>query len=236
MSCRRRRPESVACGMEYRDRFGPGPENSITLPRGCRPGGRPGPPRRGGPRRSSRRREFSARDRGLTGPRPGRNRGIDSPLPMKSSTRRSLPMKSSTKRRSIVRRPASGSPMPDPRERRGPGAGRSGAARSGSAGVPPAGKGPLPGSAGVPPAGKGPLPGSAGVPPAGKGPLPGSAGVPPAGKGPLPGSAGVSPALAPPALAMWRASGGGPSVRACGRDARAPRFAAGAWFHLRRVG
>ena len=221
MSCRRRRPESVACGMEYRDRFGPGPGNSITLPRGCRSDGRPGSPRRGGPRRSSRRREFSARDRGLTGPRPGRNRRIDSPLPMKSSTRR----------RRIVRRPASGSLMPDPRKRRGPGA-----ARSGSAGVPPAGKGPRPGSAGVPPAGKGPRPGSAGVPPAGKGPLPGSAGVPPAGKGPCPGSAGVSPALTPPALAMWRASGGGPSVRACGRDARVPRFAAGAWFRLRRVG
>ena len=28
----------------------------------------------------------------------------------------------------------------------------------------------------------------------------------------------------------------GPPVRACGRDARAPRFATGAWFRLRRVG
>ena len=229
MSCRRCRPGSVACGMEYRDRFGPEPGNSITLPCGCRSGGRPGSPRRGGPRRSSRRRKFSARDRGLTGHRARAKQENGSSLPMKSSTRRSLPMKSSTRRRRIVRHPASGSPMPDPRERRGPGAARSGAARSGSAGVPPASKGPCPGSAGVPPA----------------------------GKGPLPGSAGVSPALAPPALAMWRASGGGPSVRACGRDARAPRapvrrigtarppcgrdarvprFAAGAWFHLRRVG
>ena len=40
----------------------------------------------------------------------------------------------------------------------------------------------------------------------------------------------------PARFAMWRTFGGGSPVRACGRDARAPRFMTGNWFRLCRVG